>query len=94
MRKVESRGAAQTQNGRGHRRARPSKIDQPLPPTDPHDIAAKIAQCMDAPENLAQQREAALDWVAGFDWETTARTIESALTEYLMETKKIAQAPT
>lgn len=59
----------------------------------PQDICNKICHLMDNPARLEEQRRHALDWVQGFNWEQSARTVESAITDFLLEKNKISQAP-
>lgn len=59
----------------------------------PLSICEGISALLDDPARRKAQQAAAADWVRAFDWETSAREIESALLGYLHETKKIASTP-
>jgi glycosyltransferase involved in cell wall biosynthesis len=64
---------------------------------DPADIAAKIATLLDDATLRAKQADRARIWAAGFAWEDSARLVEGALRERLLEgnpTKVAAPAPT
>lgn len=56
-------------------------------------MVEKIAAFLDAPEELEAQATRALDWVAQFDWEKSARAVESAIRDYLSETGATLPSP-
>lgn len=52
---------------------------------DPSDISKKISRLMDSPASREKQRKAALKWVAGFSWRQSARTVETAILDFLQD---------
>jgi GT2 family glycosyltransferase len=61
---------------------------------DPQAIAADLAALIDDPNQRIAQHAAALAWVSGFDWQRSARAVETALLEYLNEHTTVIPAPT
>ncbi|MFN7089591.1 MAG: glycosyltransferase, partial [Allorhizobium sp.] len=59
----------------------------------PADIAAKISNLMDQPAEREKQREAALRWVKSFSWRESARVVERAIKDYLVEKGAKLSAP-
>lgn len=60
---------------------------------DPRDIAQQLSAFMDAPDQQATQQAAAGDWISGLSWETSARTVETALVAYLSKSTTMIKAP-
>ncbi|MBL4571463.1 MAG: glycosyltransferase [Gammaproteobacteria bacterium] len=49
----------------------------------PMDIAVKVGKLMDSPDKRIRQRNAALEWVSAFSWNTTAQQVEDIILGYL-----------
>ena len=60
---------------------------------DPRHIAHQLSAFMDAPDRQAEQQARAQDWVSEFKWETSARSVEAALLEYLNHSTTLVPAP-